>query len=206
MTTRATLLLSAALLLAACGPKRTTSQPSALIAETLRPPSALAYDFMWRQRVIAEWPTGTQEFEAVLQKRDGTLTLLGLSPMGLPGFVLTLREDRSISVENRMGRDLPFEPAYILADVERVFFPWLEGDPPRDGERSGRLGAQEVRERFAAGRLVAREFRHAAAADKPIRIEYGEQAPGADAPRTLKLDNTWHRYKLVIETFEQERL
>ncbi|HEX6239391.1 MAG TPA: DUF3261 domain-containing protein, partial [Polyangiales bacterium] len=69
-------------LLAACGPKRVTSTPSEAIRATLRPPSALPYDFMWRQRVIAEWPTGTQEFEAVLQKQDGALTLLGLSPMG----------------------------------------------------------------------------------------------------------------------------
>lgn len=199
-------ILIVALLLAACGPKRVTSTPSEAIRATLRPPSALPYDFMWRQRVIAEWPTGTQEFEAVLQKQKGELTLLGLSPMGLPGFVLTLREDLSIGVENRMGTDLPFEPAYILADVERVFFPWLPDPAPESGERSGEVGPQSVLERYTEGHLQAREFRHQQAADKPIRIEYGATAQGADAPDRVKLDNSWHRYKLVIETFAQERL
>jgi hypothetical protein len=201
------LSLISLLLAAACGPKRVETEPSAAVRDTLRPPSAIAYDFMWRQRVIAQWPTGTQEFEAVLQKRDGALTLLGLSPMGLPGFVLTLREDRSISVENRMGRDLPFEPAYILADVQRVFFPWLDGATPAgDAVREGQVGAQHVRERFVGGRLLMREFRHAEARDRPIQIDYGSVPDGKDAAEKVTLDNRWHRYKLVIETFEQDRL
>ena len=121
--------------------------------------------------------------------------------------MLTLREDRSIGVENRMGRELPFEPAYILADVQRVFFPWLEGAAPEgDGERAGQVGAQSVRERFVAGHLTTREFRHAQAPDAPIHINYGAVPPGKDAAERVTLDNRWHRYKLVIETFEQDRL
>jgi hypothetical protein len=126
--------------------------------------------------------------------------------MGLPGFVLTLREDLSISVENRMGSDLPFEPAYVLADVERVFFPWLEGAIPESGDRAGEVGPQAVREHYEQRHLLTREFRHQQAANAPIRIEYGPTPPGADAPERVRLDNTWHRYKLTIETFAQERL
>jgi len=201
-----TLLLSA-LPLAACGPKPATSRPAPAVQETLRPATVLSYDFMWRQRVIAEWPTGTQEFEAVLQKRNAELTLLGLSPMGLPGFVLTLRADGSITVENRMDRELPFEPAYILADVQRVFFPWLEAVAPGfEGERQGQVGTQQVSERYAAGRLVARDFRRAETPDQPVHIEYGPTPAGGDAASRVTLDNTLHRYRLVIETFEQQRL
>jgi hypothetical protein len=196
-----------ALLLGACGPKPTTSPPSAAVQESLRPPSALGYDFMWRQRVIAEWPTGKQEFEAVLQKRNGELTLLGLSPMGLPGFVLTLHENGSITVENRMDRELPFEPAYILADVQRVFFPWLAAvEPAFEGERQGSVGAQQITERYAAGRLVSRDFRRAETPDQAVHIEYGATPAGGDAAAHVALDNGLHRYRLVIETFEQQRL
>jgi hypothetical protein len=207
MKRRCSLVLLLFFLLAACGPRRSTLQPSPASQETLRPPSAIGFDFMWRQRVIAEWPTGKQEFEAVLQKQKGELTMLGLSPMGLPGFVLTLHEDTSISIENRMGRELPFEPVYVLADVQRVFFPWLPAEgAPQDGEREGSVGNQQVREHFRAGQLIAREFRRADKPDQSVRVEYTPTAPGADAAPRVRLDNGFYRYALVIETFEQQRL
>jgi hypothetical protein len=193
------------LVLAACGGKHEPRAP--LRPERLRPPSALPYDFMWRQRVTAIWPTGTQTFEAVLQKRDGELSMLGLSAMGLPGFVLTLRADGSLDVKNRMGRELPFEPSYILADVERVFFPWLAQVAPRfSGEHAGHAFGFDVRERYAEGRLLWREFERSAdkAAGK-VRVDYVFAREG-DAPVRVTLDNGLHRYRLEIETFEQSRL
>jgi hypothetical protein len=207
MKRRSGLLLLLLALLSACGPKRSTVHPNPASQETLRPPSAIGFDFMWRQRVIAEWPTGKQEFEAVLQKQKGELTMLGLSPMGLPGFVLTLHEDTSISIENRMGRDLPFEPVYVLADVQRVFFPWLAADgAPHDGEREGSVGDQQVRELFRAGQLTTREFRRSDRPGQSVRVEYTPTAPGTDAAPSVRLDNGFYRYGLVIETFEQQRL
>src|ERR1700712_2240085 len=106
-------------------PKHTSQSQGPLVAPpVLLAPSALSYDFQWRQRVSARWPSGTQSFDAVLQKRAGELTLVGLSPLGLPGFVFRLNEARELAVENRSGQKLPFEPAYVVADVQRVFFPW----------------------------------------------------------------------------------
>lgn len=207
MKRRSWLTLLMLALLAACGPKRSVVPPNPASQETLRPPSTLSYDFMWRQRVIAEWPTGKQEFEAVLQKQKGQLTMLGLSPIGLPGFVLTLHEDTTISIENRMGRDLPFEPVYVLADVQRVFFPWLPAEgAPRDGEREGSVGNQQVLERYREGRLIAREFRRADQPGQVIRVAYAPGADGADAAPSVRLENGFYRYALVIETFEQQRL
>jgi hypothetical protein len=174
----------------------------------LLPPSAFPHDVQWRQRVTANWPTGKHSFDAVLQKRSGELILVGLSPLGMPGFVLRLREDRSIDVENHTGKDLPFEPSYVLADVERVFFPWLPEDAAHaDGERHGLVAGTQVSERFVAGRLAARSFeRVTAGGSESVRIEYSGWREGQDAPARAALTNSALRYGLTIETIEQARL
>lgn len=174
----------------------------------LLPPSAFPHDVQWRQRVTASWPTGKHSFDAVLQKRAGELILVGLSPLGLPGFVLHLRADRSIDVENHTGKDLPFEPSYVLADVERVFFPWLPQDPsPRDGERHGVVAGMQVSERIAGGRLAERRFeRVTPQGTESVRIEYSGWREGQDAPQHAALSNAALRYGLTIETIEQARL
>jgi hypothetical protein len=174
----------------------------------IRPPAALPYDFQWRQRVTAEWPEGKESFEAVLQKRGGELLLLGLSPMGLPGFVLTLREDGSIAFDNRTDTELPFPPAFILADVQRVFFPWLEPvQAGFEGERSGTAFGLEVRERYREGRLVSRVFQWADAPEKgTVRVDYEGLGPEQGAPERVLVTNGWFNYRLRIETLTQSRL
>jgi hypothetical protein len=174
----------------------------------LLPPSAFPRDVQWRQRVTASWPTGTHSFDAVLQKRAGELILVGLSPLGMPGFVLRLREDRSIGVENHTGRALPFEPSYVLADVERVFFPWLPEDRTHvDGERSGMVAGMQVHERVVAGRIALRSFeRVTPRGTERVRIEYSGWQAGQDAPARAALTNSALRYGLTIETIEQARL
>ena len=198
------------LLLAACAhaPARSSHARPAVAPAQLLPPSALGFDFQWRQRVSASWPTGKQSFDAVLQKQKGELILVGLSPLGLPGFVLRLRESGALDVENRTGRELPFEPAYVLSDVQRVFFPWLAAPAPGfDGEQRGQRGAVQVAERYAAGRLASRSFeRQTQAGIERVSVSYGALAPGADAPSVAELHNPLLGYSLRIETLEQSRL
>lgn len=173
----------------------------------IRPPDALPYDFQWNQRVTAIWPSGQRTFDAVLQKRNGELILVGLSPMGLPGFVLRLAADAKITVENRTGRDLPFAPEYILADVERVFFPWLPPEGQDRPERAGAFGPLHVVERYAGGRLVGRTFtRTDGAVSGSVEITYQPLKPGEDASRRVEVANGWFGYRLIIETLEQSRL
>ena len=206
--TRASLVLTLFLSGCACGaasppPKdaRPRVEPPALL-----PPSAFIHDVQWRQRVTAHWPSGTQRFDAVLQKRNGELLMVGLSPLGLPGFVLRLREDRSIEVENRSGRELPFQPSYVLADVQRVFFPWLP-DVPAVAERSGLVGNVQVHEQFAGGRLAQRSFERATPeGTERVRVDYSGWREGQDAPASAVLTNDLLRYKLTIQTIEQSRL
>jgi hypothetical protein len=174
----------------------------------LMPPSALGYDFQWRQRVTAHWPTGTQAFDAVLQKREGQLILVGLSPLGLPGFVFRLSESRELQVENRTGQALPFEPAYVVADVQRVFFPWLDAVAPGfTGDRSGERAGTVVHERFERGQLRERQLtRETAAGREHIVVHYDATEAATDAPARADLKNQLLGYELVIETLEQTRL
>jgi hypothetical protein len=203
-------LLTLLLLCYACGgpqlPAAANGRPRSEPAPLL-PVSAFEHDVQWRQRVTAAWPTGSHGFDAVLQKREGELLLLGLSPLGLPGFSLRLHEDGAIDVENRTGRALPFEPRYVIADVERVFFPWLPEPPPRAGERSGSVLGMTVHERYENGRLAARSFeRQTRAGLERVEITYSGWQEGSDAPAHAILHNLALDYRLTIDTLEQARL
>jgi hypothetical protein len=175
--------------------------------------SALGYDFQWRQHVTARWPDGKHSFDAVLQKRQGELMLVGLSPVGQPGFIMRLRASGAVDVENHTGKELPFEARYVIADVERVFFPWLDvmeaGEPPpRSGERSTKHGDTQIRERYdAEGKLVTRDFERSTREGlERVRVTYSGVQADRDAPARAVLENPLLGYGLTIETIEQTRL
>lgn len=193
---------------AALPPPSEAKQAPAVAPPTLMPASAFPFDFQWRQRVTARWPSGTQGFEAVLQKREGQLILVGLSALGLPGFVFRLTETGELHVDNRTGQPLPFEPAYVIADVERVFFPWLPAAVPHfTGHRSGERAGTRVFERFERGQLRERRLaRETAAGTEQIEVHYQQAGAGADAPARAELRNRLLGYELIIETLEQTRL
>jgi hypothetical protein len=182
----------------------------------IRSPAVMPYDLQWRQHVTASWPTGRRSFDAVVQQRHGELMMIGLSPAGMPGFVLRLKPSGAIEVENRTGQELPFRPEYILADVQRVLYPWLP--PPAaglDGELQGEVAGLRVRERYVHGALVERTFQRAAPTDKQrahaadggsVRIVYERGSPGADVAKRVSVDNGWFGYRLQIETLSQSRL
>lgn len=197
------------LLLSAC---RTTAAPAPSLLSAgadpgpIRPASDLPHEFQWRQRVTAQWNEGKQTFEAVLQKRDGELILVGLSPMGLPGFVLKLASDGNISFENRTQRELPFPPSFILADVQKAYFDWLGPVAPTfTGERGGERRGLRVSETFAQGKLVERSFRRPDS-DLALTVRYTGFRDGQLSPERVRLDNAWFGYQLEIETLEQELL
>jgi len=173
---------------------------------TLRAPDSMGPDIQWRQRVTAQWGERKESFEAVLSKADAELLLVGLSPMGQPGFVLRYA-GVDIEFENRSHRELPFPPRYIVLDVQRTFFPWIPGPPPTEGERSHRVDGEVVHERWSDGRLQQRRFeREDGQPAGAIEISYHGWEDGADAPRRAVLDNGWFGYRLTIETVDQQRL
>jgi len=184
-------------------------------ALALQPVDAWSAQRILRQRVRIEWPGGSDAFDAVLQRRPGELALVGLGPMNLVGFRLALvaveSEDgrvEKVEIENRSGRDLPFSAAHILADVQRVFYPWIAagdetGSDCGDCERSGRWGPIAVWERGSPGRLFERRFAIADALDAgEVRVRYADWQGEPAFPKRVDLENGWFGYRLQIETLE----
>lgn len=173
----------------------------------LRPTTDMPFDFIWQQHVTAKWNGRCESFDAVLQKKGDELLLMGLSPMGMPGFVLKWGP-AGLRFQNRTSHRLPFGPAYIMADIQRAYFPWLP--PPRadfDGTRRGRHEDLAITEVYHRGRLASRSFRRAdRSAEGVVAITYRNWGDGHDAPRHVVLSNGWFGYRLEIETVSQQRL
>jgi hypothetical protein len=210
VTVRLLLLVPVLVVLGACA--RSTSialpGPGAVLGPgPMLSPKAIGEQFLWRQRVTASWGDRSESFDAVLQMHDEQLLLMGLGPMGRPGFIATLTE-AGVTFENRSGRSLPFPAEHIMADVQKVFYPWL---PPVAASYSGtRAGAHEslmISETYTEGRLVARDFQRSDAIDRgEIRVRYEGWVPGLSAPQRAVLNNAWFGYELTIVTVEQQRL
>lgn len=181
------------------------------IALTLRRVGFTSERSVLRQRVQIEWSGGRESFDAVLQQRPGELSLIGLGPMDLVGFRLALfaavpgsdGADR-LEFENHSGRELPFSPAHILADVQRVFYPWLL-DVRRCAscERTERRGSVAVSETFADDRLVLRRFEIPELPEAGrVEVRYADWQGDPAFPGRVVIENGWFGYRITIETLE----
>ena len=173
---------------------------------TLLPPSSLGAELVWQQRVTAHWGDAEQRgFDAALQRRGDTLTVIGLSPLGQAGFVITLR-DGVVALTNQTDMEVPFPPRFVLLDVQRTFYPWLPALPPgevADGQREAIVGGERVRERRVGGRLVERTFTRLDG--KPVgtitvTYDWADTEAGRLAPKQATLHNGWFGYRMVIDT------
>lgn len=200
------------LMMSGCS-KQSRSTTQVMMRPTLDPGPLLRADtakteFVWRQRVTARWDTQRQSFDAVLQLRGGTLSLIGLAPMGPPGFVVSLSSE-GLDFQNRSDRRLPFPPEYIIADVQRAFFPWLA--PPSEdeftGTQQGHYDVLAIGETFVRGVMRERTFtRSDAPARGTLRVVYQDWRRGEDTARRVLLTNDWFGYTLEIITVDQQRL
>lgn len=177
----------------------------------LLPPDAMGFDFSWRQRVSIAWrepdgTTRTESFDAVLQARDGQLQLVGLGPMERPAFGIT-QSDSGVTIENLSDRALPFDAAYMIADVQRVYFPWSDVFPAfGTGERTVDGEDVFVTERWESGELVERRFVRRGAQERGEVVVRYEGWTDGDAPRKATLESGWFGYELTVETVQQQRL
>lgn len=205
------LLLATGLLgLGACARNPQTAQPgpgAGIGPGPMLAPTAIAERFLWRQRVTASWGDGSESFDAVLQMDGEELILMGLGPMGRPGFIATLGAS-GLRFENRSGRSLPFAAEHIMADVQKAFYPWLP--PVPEGFTGTRVGEHEslmITEIYTSGRLRTRAFQRSDALDRgELRVRYEGWQPGLPAPQRATLDNAWFGYELTILTVEQQSL
>lgn len=184
---------------------------TARVLNRLLPADTLVGQFVIQQRVTVRWstPEGPEEarFEAALQRRGDALLLLGFGPMKQVGFELWLK-DGSVRFENRTGREVPFRPEDILADVQRVFYPWL--DPATDCtecERHGPRLSLDVEERIGKERLEEREF---SLRGRPelgvVRLRYSGEPLFGIVPRLCLVTNEWFGYSLKIESDRVDRI
>jgi hypothetical protein len=187
-------------------PQRSAADFAAQYPGELRPAASLGQEVLWQQRVTAHWGAGEQRgFDAAVQVQAGVLTVLGLSPLGAPGFVLRLA-DGAITVEQRAELELPFPARFVLLDVQRAFFPWLlaELPMPHDGERSGEVDGERVTETYRDGRLIRRRFERCSgtpAGAINVDCEWGDGP--ALALKRATLDNGWCGYRLVIDNHRE---
>lgn len=191
MRTLVAAVLMAGLVVTCAGPAPTPDEIMAVADPgPIAPLAQMPIDFMLRQTVTAEWGVDgeSQSFEAVVQQVDGLLTIVALSPAGQPGFVVTY-DGVEFAVENHTDRELPFPPAFMVGDVQRVFYPWAE---PSIGD----VTVVEEGDDSPARRTFTRAGEQGAETLVVTMSDWGPVAP-ASAELT-----SWYGYTLQIETYE----
>lgn len=201
--------LIACLLSAACASSRGPAFAEMDYPGTLLPATALPHDLMWQQRITATWgEDGQRGFDAAVQKQGDKLTVLGMSPLGSVGFAMILN-GTEVELQNPTDQELPFPPRFILLDVQRTFYPWLEPAIGGDGARYGTVGDERVQELWRDGRLLERRFtRLDGEPAGAITITYDWRGVEAQrvAPMRAVLDNGWFDYRLAVDTHTETRL
>lgn len=171
---------------------------------------AMQPDFLARQQLSGKFQDREFKFEAVLQLRNGTLTVLGLTPFGTKAFVLE-QTGTEVSFKPLIDREIPFPPEYMLQDIHRAWFwhvqlPWGD-EPPSEQNPSVEVAGERVTETWTENGLVRRTFeRLDGAREGMIRIDYlGGHRTGRPAKQVV-LDNGWFGYRLEITTTEWREL
>ena len=178
----------------------TASPPADLL-----PANRLSGEFVLHQIVTVQWSVAGKAFEesfnAALQRQGETLLILRFGPLGPIGFELRL-EGGKVHFDNRTGRVLPFEPENILADVQRVFYPWIEESVQcTNCQREGNHREISILETYGARGLIERRFSFADDLDRgEVVVRYGANRLAGAIPARADLQNDWVGYSLVIET------
>lgn len=156
-------------------------------------------DFFAEHQVDIQWADKSRSFRAVLQQRSGLLELILLGPMEQP-VVRVFQKHDEVGVEQLVQGPLPFEPEYILADVQKAFFKWPVG-PASDAETSeGSYETLRWKEQRENEVVQWREFRRDDLPHTlPLRVDYTYEE-GDTMPSSVRLENTWVGYTLYIRT------
>lgn len=188
----------------ACGARSSSEQShaidaSALSAGPILPVAAAGDDFFYEQRITVSWPDGERGFSAALQKVNETLSVVALGPMGQPAFRIQLREGE-VTMEAFTDRTLPFPPEYIVADVQKAFFEWIEPPPGvASDERAGTFEELHVEEQFSHGALRSRTFSRSDAPEAGL-VEVTFTDNEAREIPDVKIVNGWFGYTLTVVT------
>jgi hypothetical protein len=195
-----------ALVLAACA---TTPAHGPAIPEyptMLSSPASHPGNFIRRQKLVVEYRGNTRGFEAVLQKKNDEITLVGLTPFGTKAFVLT-QTGVEVRFTTYFAQAMPFPPRYMLNDVSRTYFGGIGDQALSDGEHQVDRDGERIWERWKDGRLMQRRFTRVAG-DPPgqIVISYVGGMEGSRSPALIEFDNGWLGYHLSVSTLSEEVL
>jgi hypothetical protein len=191
----------------ASSPSKPPATPQLSYPGTLRDPGSSPHDFMVRQHAKGNYAERAISFEAVVQKSKDKLIVLVLTPYGSRALLIE-QTGAHVRTEKFIDRELPFDPAFILLDVQRVF---LKGQPsspaPPEGWSESEIDGERVRERWEGGRLHERQYtRLDGTPEGTIVVRYeGGFVPGTKPPSIL-LDNGWFGYSMRLETSDFHQL
>lgn len=165
-------------------------------------PSSVAQDFVIRQHIQGVYGERKVSFDAVVQKQGPTLLVLTLTPYGSRAFLVE-QTGTEVRVEKFIPRELPFDPRFILLDVQRTFIMGLPGAPHEDGWHKKRNDEEVVSERWESGKLYERRYNRRDRKPKgAVVVRYeGGYVPG-ERPPVIVLSNEWFGYELTLDTSE----
>jgi hypothetical protein len=167
---------------------------------TLRPLAALGPDFVVRQHIEASGHGKSGGFDAVLQKKGGTLVLIGLVA-GVRAFVLKQDGDR-VTFDQSMGPPMPFPASYAIIDIHRAYWKRLPhpGDAAPTGVVKGDLDGESVEEVWSNGSLVTRRFSRPGQMRGAVTIEYGAGCTAERClPASVRIVNEWLGYAIRVD-------
>lgn len=182
------------------GPACHRGPPPAIYPGELLDPASVPGDFVIRQHIQGTYGPRKISFDAVVQKKDDTLLVLALTPYGSRAMAIQLT-GRQVSVEKFIPRDLPFDPRFILLDVQRTFLMGLPDAPYADGWHRDKTADEVIRERWHDGRLHERRYtRRDHNPSGAVVVRYAGRYRAGTAPPVVTLVNEWYGYTLRLET------
>lgn len=160
------------------------------------PISGQMSDFFAEHEVEISWPGEAHTMRAVLQKRDTLLELIVLGPMEHP-MLRVYQQGEAVGVDQQVENALPFEPEFMLADVQKAFLPWGKDDERCQG---GSVESLHWTETCVDGRPETRTFwREELGEGLPLTVHY-DYVEGEEMPTAVILENAWFGYTLRIRT------
>jgi Protein of unknown function (DUF3261) len=191
-------VLSLAALACACRGTMPPAQP------ILRSPASIQTDFFLRQEILAKHRGRSVKYQAALEKRGDVLRLVGLTPYGSPAFMVEQSGDQ-VRFIAYVDLDIPFDPAHMLVDVQRVLFAGSGiGSRLVDGVHEFESGDGKVVETWAAGSITSRVFFDSESTAEIARVEFqGALEPTFITCPTVILRDQTHKYEIEIRTVEQ---
>jgi hypothetical protein len=118
MMRRALLLLA----LAGCATPPPATAPAGPVIAPPLPPASLGRELARSELVTGDYGERSYRMRVELEVTAERLVVVGLSLAGVPLFTLE-QTAAGLAVDSRVGDRLPFDPAYMLSDLQLVHWP-----------------------------------------------------------------------------------